>query len=427
MPSEPIQHFGPAPSFPSSKPDQPVPAAKPKIQTGFTYWPLLGDLACRYIAYEFWRAGNLPNWVFWCVQLLVIPVIVFMVIGFRERRLVQAFGVKSSQEYEIKDAPGWIVFMLAVMVHNIVHAVTDVRIETSWRRLAIQILLGWWAFAYTLMVGVTSSSAERLDLSTEEYEEFDIFDENDRILTRLKAELDDFIRKVEAYTIESTLIGAITFAAFVTIIMADKGRFETAHHLLGTCVTAGRNSLSVSNWRSLWQLIHYPQEGTILAAVALTAVVCSLFFMGVMVARLRFSALVGQATFSTEMATNLNNKENDLAGQEPAREHAETRRTRLDWLHLHVDTYLNEAKVELAQLRPIIVYMTVFRTLGLLAFMLTLVLSALWFGPRTALCFSIIAAMTYCYPWIDAVRDKRLRKTDFSRLRNIIAGKLSAS
>jgi hypothetical protein len=122
----------------------------------------------------------------------------------------------------------------------------------------------------------------------------------------------------------------------------------------------------------------------------------------------------------------LNEKENDLSEEELTTGLTDKKEQRLKWLHLHVDQYLNEAKVELEQLRPIIVYMTIFRTLGLLAFMFTLVLSALWFGPRTALCFGVIAILTYCYPWIDAVRDKRLRNTDyFGKLRSVIA-KVSA-
>lgn len=403
----------------------PVVPAKPKIQTGFTYLPLLCDLALRYVVYFAWREWHLPNWIFWNAQLVFIPILLFAWMGVHDDRLKAAFGVQSSQEWELKDAPGWIMFMLAMTVHNIVHGVSDIRIVSPERRLLAQFLMAFGAGFYTLMIGLISSTTERLDLPSEAYVAFDEVDENDRILTRLKAELDNLIRRVEAYTIESTLIGAISFAAFVTIVMSDKGRFYTAHNLLQSCLTAERNVGNVKNWHAAVQSLHYPTEATILVSVALTAVVCSLFFMGVIVARLRFSALVGAATFSTEMAAGMNEKENSLAGQGPG-DAVEARNTRLAWLHGHVDQYLNEARVELDQLRPIIVYMTIFRTLGLLTFMVTLVLSALWFGPRTALCFAVVAILTYCYPWIDAFRDKRLRKTDFSRLRSIITAKLGA-
>jgi hypothetical protein len=425
-PTEPVQ---PTEQAQVAEPVQAPPTAavaKPKVQTGFTYWPLLADFVARYVVYVAWRQWHLPSGWFWTFQTVLIPLLIFAWLGQREDKLKEVLGVSNSTDYEVKDAPGWIVFMLALMVHNIVHAVSDVRTVDPGHRLGKQVLLAVMAGFYTLMIGVSSSTTERLDQPGESYEAFDAVDENDRILTRIKAELDDFIRKVEAYTIESTLIGAITFAAFVTIVMADKGRFEIAHGLLNSCALASRSAMSLKNWHGALQLVHYPKEGTILVAVALTSVACSLFFMGVMVARLRFSSLVGAASYSTEMAANLNEKENDLSEEELTTGLTDKKEQRLKWLHLHVDQYLNEAKVELEQLRPIIVYMTIFRTLGLLAFMFTLVLSALWFGPRTALCFGVIAILTYCYPWIDAVRDKRLRNTDyFGKLRSVIA-KVSA-
>lgn len=402
---------------------QPAP---PKIQTGFTPWLLLADFVSRYVVYLVWREGHLPTGWFWACQLLVVPFGILYWSSHRDDVLKASLGVASNRDYEVKDAPPWIVFMLALMVHNIAHAFTDVRIDgRPVLRFWVQMALACAAGMYTLGLGVSSSTDERLDVAQQKYERFDEIDENDRILTRLKTELDDFIRKVEAYTIESTLIGAISFAAFVTIVMADKGRFETAHNLLTHVLQSARSAASLSNWHRLWLTIHYPQEPTILVGVAFTAVLCSLFFMGVMVARLRFSALLGDVSYSTEMAANLNGKENDLAEVLQKEGATDVRKKRLLWLHEHVDRYLNEARVGLDQLRPIIVYMTIFRTLGLMAFMLTLVLSALWFGPRTALCFAIIAVITYCYPWIDAVRDKRLRRTDFRALASLIGARLS--
>lgn len=144
-----------------------------------------------------------------------------------------------------------------------------------------------------------------------------------------------------------------------------------------------------------------------------------MFFVAVIIARLRFNGLVGFANYSTQTAEAFNDKEEHLARQlmlHPT-DHPPALETRLAFISEQIAESLSGAKVVADQLRPIIHYMGIFRHLGVLSFLGALVASALWLAPSLAVCFGIIGIIAYGYPTFDRwVRDGRLRRSKLFRL-----------
>jgi hypothetical protein len=398
--------------------------AAPKIQMRFNYLPLLVDTALRYLTYFLWHRHLLWNTWFWILQLVVIPLGIFMWQGLHGERLAKRLGV-GSNGYEVADRADWIVFVLLLAAHDTILTFHTISIQTFWLRSLTTLILSVCAILYVMMIGFISASDTIQEPAKEDsYEAYDTVDENDRLLIRLDTEIEDFIRKVEAYTIESTLIGAISFSAFVTIVTSGKASVESAGHLTVRFLAVADAVFARNGGALRGQFTHYPSESMILSVAACSALICSMFFMVVMVARLRFNALTGPASFSTQMATNFNSKEEEIARYmlleaptaDPAKAPA-VLEERLVRLRKQITFYLDEGRVEVEQMRAIIGYMTIFRTLGLIAFLVTLVVSAMWFAPRLSIFFGLMAFLTYAYPMMDGlIRDRKLRSHDFFRL-----------
>jgi hypothetical protein len=410
-PQETPQAETPAEPEPSQVAPQPAMVPPRKIQVKAFPWIVLTDFALRYIVFLIWRAGYLKNGIFWGLQIVGVTWLVTQWNEKRKTAVIKALGVENENGYEIRNSAGWIIVMLLVTANNSIHAYNDVHPGAGFLYSALRIFIVIFVALYTIGLCVTSPSMERVD-DDPRYRAFEREDENDRLTVGLKTELDNLIRRVEAYTLESTLIGTIAFTAFVAIVVTEKGSSEAAHEFCAKVIALSH----ARDWKFVTSTVHLPSEYTVLILIALAALVCSLFFVGVMVARLRFASLVGAASYSVELAVRLNEKEKELtkAPEAAAGDPRDAAEKRKDWVRSQVDRYMEEARLEIDQLSPILVYMTVFRSLGIMSFLATLILSGLWFGPRIAVCFFVVSLWAYLYPYGDALlRDRRLRGTEF--------------
>lgn len=107
-------------------------------------------------------------------------------------------------------------------------------------------------------------------------------DRNDVELISVSVSLDSVHRRVETYTIESTLLSALSFSAFTAVIYSDMGPLEAAEWLgnvkwhcfgeLPLCMPAAEEIVS---------------HAMFITAACLLA--CAVFFLSVLVTRLRFN------------------------------------------------------------------------------------------------------------------------------------------
>lgn len=380
----------------------------------FSYLFVLGDLVLRYLFLALWQLDWISAKLFWIAQTIVVtPLIFFWVV--RRRTAVAKKNNISEGQLNVKDSAHWILATFALMIHGGYQTFLRVGFQRHWLHILVATLLTIAYVVYILAIAVVSVSNTRSGASIEPAAG-DLVDENDRRLIRLKTEIATFERKVESYTIESTLIGGLAFSAFVTIISSDKSSAGGVTYLLQNIFSISR-SVMTADFSSLRAKIpSLPDEHTVLAVIACLAVICSMFFLAVIVARLRFNALVGLASYSTQMAEAFNEKEEHMVRNlalSPSLRSKETD-ARLEAMGKQITESLDDAQVVVDQLRPIIHYMGGFRHIGVLSFLSALVASAWWISPILALTFSIIGMIAYGYPTFDRwARDGRLYRHAF--------------
>jgi hypothetical protein len=405
----------------------PVPETKSrvpnkKLQLRFSYLPFTSDLALRYAVLALWRVSFLNSAWFWLIQLVVIPAIIFTWIGRRQSAIKERFSVKDN-EFEVKDAAHWIIAMVLLMIHAGYQVFARVTIGSGWQRETVAVFLTIVAACYVLTIAVSSESEKIAETGEDQTgPSYDASDENDRLLIWMQTEVSDFQRTVDSYTIESTLIGALAFSAFVTIVSSDKATLVGVKALLADLWETFHAILTL-NVRPLREVIAMPfSSETVMVAIACAALIASMFFVAVIVARLRFNSLVGLATYSLEVTAAFNDKEDEIDRQllfsQPGPAAAQER---LGRLREQISYSLSDARLAMEQLRPIISYMRIFRHVGVLTFLCALVASAMWVSPVLAAGFTLIAVLAYGYPTLDRlVRDAVIRKHGFFSVESLL-------
>jgi ABC-type multidrug transport system fused ATPase/permease subunit len=133
--------------------------------------------------------------------------------------------------------------------------------------------------------------------------------------------------------------------------------------------------------------------------------------LSVIVARLRFSYLLAPAEYFVKLAGRLNEKEETLKEAEIVQGTAnDALRDIREKVTRDIDTSIEHAQHAFRLLEPVISYMSVFRNLGVLAFMGALTVSALWVSPYLGLLFMLFCAVAYSYSQLDELFRKAARK-----------------
>jgi hypothetical protein len=390
-------------------------AGKSTQYLDFTSKFLISDVVLRYCLLAAWRYGGLSILLFWIGQVgLALGLFIFC--GMRIDRIRTRLSLAQDVSLGLRGATPAILWIL-FSIHACYQVFALVHPQSLWLRATSVTLLSLAAIAYYASIAGCSYADNVREPTGEPYDAPE--DENDRILIRLRTELVAQERRIESYTVESTLIGALAFSAFVTIISSDKMPQAQVIAETGRDLSRALAMLVSLNLTGVGTIFtQLSSEKPILAIVATLSLTCSTFFLAVIVARLRFNSLVALANYSTEVAGALNEKEEALHLHQLSQGHPRSDLdARLTYLRERIQTSLEEAQLIAQQLVPILLYMTVFRHLGVLSFLLALVASAIWISPVLAMAFAIVSLGAYSYPMIDRkLRDHNLLRLAFFRL-----------
>lgn len=143
---------------------------------------------------------------------------------------------------------------------------------------------------------------------------------------------------------------------------------------------------------------------------------CSLFFLSVIAARLRYSNIAEEIDNLIRLARTFNDKEEEvyilslqMEADSPMQQNLERRLNALD---KSIQSRIEKAKEFSLQTKPIVFYMSLFRNLGVFTFILVLVTSSLFFSRDLATIFLIFSVLAYAYEGIDGwLRRRRLSRT----------------
>ena len=147
------------------------------------------------------------------------------------------------------------------------------------------------------------------------------------------------------------------------------------------------------------------QPSNLIMLITMETLFCALFFLSVIASRLRYTKMTEEIDNLARLARNFNDKEEEvhnlvLQGLGDDQVQANLRR-RLQSLGMKINQYLERANELLDKARPILVYMSVFRNLGVIMFIFILITSSLFFSKTLAFIFLIFSVVAYVYEYVD--------------------------
>ncbi|MFT4253195.1 MAG: hypothetical protein QM608_11985 [Caulobacter sp.] len=203
-------------------------------------------------------------------------------------------------------------------------------------------------------------------------------DRNDIQIIGIEVELSTLSKRVEAYTLESTLLSALAFSAFITIQYSGKELEKLDFSLLYACLSLA--SLKTCQATALGFIVTHTKALTCLWLLG-----CSISFLAVLVARLRFNEAHRYNDEIVKIAQKLNDRENAAPAGESDLVKALTE---------EIANLLRRAQLGMSYLKPMISFIKFLRDIGVICFILAIATCGLqfahWVGP-TILAFFFVA------------------------------------
>jgi hypothetical protein len=384
-------------------PPTPQVLQEPVLPLGFTPVLFLVDVIARWAVLGLWHFDYVSRLTLWLLQIILIPVMVIVIAITRETKLQAQLGVPNGAKLVPPDTPLSIGTMILTIVIGGVQIYSAMNIQNVIvRHVTGVVTIIFYAF-YALILFLSSAKAVR---QAHEPPESSI-DANDEVIIRLETLLASLTERVNAYTLESTLFGALAFSAFVTIVISEKAHIQAVKVLFGTMGRAFRAIVAFDPLLLSNTLDQLAVENTLVVAIAAQTLLCSAFYLSVIVCRLRFNDLVGRSNYCIRVAAEFNRKENEVEALALQFETPPERvATRLRELTSKISESLGFADESMRTLAPIVRYMSLFRNMGVLTFLTVLVVSALWISHLLAVFFAVLSLTAFTYPAFDRVRDR---------------------
>jgi hypothetical protein len=380
----------------------------------FAYSFLLLDYSLRLLLYGLWRLHMVNNWIFWIGQVLIISILVFFLVAFRLSKAKSKHNIPDSAPLYSADTLLSTIFTVSGLFLGTYIVFTIFHDWSLWVRGVFSVLtfLGYGLYLFAINTASVQIKIKEdgtpvpLQLTVDEW-----IDENDLEIVRLETDKTSLSQRVDTYTLESTLFGALSFSAFVTIIASEKPVLAGVRELVADFSQVARLILQFE-FSQLWQPIAgMATETALIAAIAVETLICSMLFLSVIVSRLRFNDVLKRVDYAVRIASSYNDKEEEVYNF-VLQGHDESKvSNRLQILKNKITDAVYHAEESFKDLRPIVNYMWLFRNLGLGSFLLILITGALWISPALAIIFTSLSVLAYVYSALDNwIRTRSLEK-----------------
>jgi hypothetical protein len=378
-----------------------------------SFWPFLIvlDLFLRWATLGFVTIGAVSTFWMWVLQIVGIPAIVFVIAISREARLRKRHGL----EADVELTPDFTGFAASVVFFAVAVGATQVYVYTDtipWRWLrVVTTAAAAIVYAFYLLTLYAASPQLRVVGPGAPIDETEC-DANDRVIIQLDVQRGSLQQRVDTYTLESALFGALSFSSFVTIAASEKVKLEHARAFVTEVGRLFKASVALNGDSAMLIAQNIAQETPLLAAIAAETLVCSALFLSVIICRLRFNDLLARADYYIRLGMQFNAKEDDLQNVALQLEKVpDDLNRRLKQLHANIAEAVAVGRQAMRGLRPVVTYMSLFRGLGVTVFLTILITSSMWISSGLAIVFAGLTMTAYFYPLFDRwVRDRSLRQ-----------------
>ncbi len=238
-------------------------------------------------------------------------------------------------------------------------------------------------------------------------------DTNDTEILEIEGEVRNLMNRVEAYILESVMFGALTFSGFLTIIASDTDRLNyVSMRRFGYNLVEFMLDLIVFEFKRLEEYhIFSADPEHLLVLIMFQTVLCALFFLMVIAARLKFSKTAEQIDNTVRLARSYNNKEEEVYILKLQSPHNTLLDKRLLVLNRKISQLVLQAADLIKEVKPVISYMSFLRNMGVLFFLFIIITSLLFFNTTIAIFFGAMSLTAYVYKQFDTwYRQKRMQR-----------------
>lgn len=383
----------------------------------FTGIFIISDFLVRLLTFDLWIYVGLPGPVFWMLQGLGITGLMLFLAYWNYTRLLDKHRVK----HMVVDAGPWaLVLVLFVVVSG---TVVSYSATEDWEPRSFRLPFTVAACAlygtYIAVLYLLSASGRPWHPGPEDRHavaharDLQPIDLNDLRIARMETDTFSITHRVESYTLESALFGALAFSGFLTLLGSPEPVLAKIR-MLGADLEAIWTVMGKAPSTVREQMIERLTPEDVIAALTVETVMSSMLFLLVILSRLRFYNTLKQVDHSVRSARAMNDKEDQVhlldietRGQIPELA------TRRAYLTRRVNQYMNDAETMFDNLKPLVAYMWVFRTLGIGMFLLILVTSAFLISPMLSLAFVVLTISAYTFMHLD----KRVHERQLHSLR----------
>jgi uncharacterized membrane protein YciS (DUF1049 family) len=381
----------------------------------FAYSFLFLDYFLRWVLYGLGRFHLIPGWLFWTSQVVIVPIIVLVLVSIRNDNTRKKYEIPAQVHIWPEDTLLSATVSLGGGILGTYITFSLFNGWSLWVKIAFSVLTFFAYGFYILLVYIDSvqltakedeATPAPLELSVDEW-----IDENDLEIVRLETDKISLSQRVDTYTLESTLFGALSFSGFVTIIASEKEVLAGVREVIADSAQIAKMILQFDFTHFSQPLAGLTTETALLAAIAVETLICSMFFLSVIVSRLRFNDVLKRVDYAVRIASSYNDKEEEvynflLQGSDEVKVN-----NRLKILKKKITDAVYHAEESFRDLRPIVNYMWVFRNLGLISFLLILITGALWVSPILAILFATLSVLALVYSALDTwIRTRSLEK-----------------
>ena len=374
--------------------------SEPK-KAAFTPAFLLSDLILRFLVHWLFLLDIIGPVLFWLVQLLIIPITTLVLLysaSGREGQWKEYIKKKENNsddiKIEIENSPksvlfGFLNFVLGLYVSWQLYS----SYFSFWLVLLLFIITfityGFYVmFIYTLSYGKIPKEGQASDYDKEKNE----VDRNDIRLINLEVAVNGFSQRIDTYTIESALLGALAFSCFLTILGVDPQLPADAKLLTFEIQELFTMLLKfdMAGIQKLFEGFKFYTVANILSVLAFEALVCALLYLMVIVKRINFYKHLDNVQKNLQIAKTYNQKEEEydlLCVQNTGNDDFQNRKNELTE---KVKTYSDRSAQNLEKLKMVMKYMTFVRETALFIFVLIIATSACIVSFYTGMVFILL-------------------------------------
>jgi hypothetical protein len=374
--------------------------SEPK-KAAFTPAFLLSDLILRFLVHWLFLLNIIGPLLFWIVQLLLIPITTLVLLYSASGResqwkayIKKKENISDDFKVEIENSPksvlfGFLNFVLGLYISWQLYS----SYFSFWLLLLLFIITfityGFYVmFIYTLSYGKIPKEGQASDYDKEKNE----VDRNDIRLINLEVAVNGFSQRIDTYTIESALLGALAFSCFLTILGVDPQLPADAKLLTFEIKELFTMLLKfdIAGIQNLFEGFKFYTVANILSVLAFEALVCALLYLMVIVKRIHFYNNLDNVQKNIQIAKSYNQKEEEydlLCIQNIDNEDFQNRKIELTE---KVKTYSDRSAQNLEKLKMVMKYMTFVRETALFIFVLIIATSACIVSFYTGMVFILL-------------------------------------